>query len=71
MESYDWTGKTVIPFCTSAGDVMTGRESDIPRFAKGAKLKDGMGLEGKRVQEQPDTVRSKVEKWLESLGYKK
>ena len=71
MESYDWTGKTVIPFCTSAGDVLTGRESDIPRFAKGATLKEGLGLEGKRVQEQPDTVRPKVESWLESLGYKK
>ena len=71
MESYDWTGKTVVPFCTSAGDVLTGRESDIPRFAKGATLKEGLGLEGKRVQEQPDTVRPQVDKWLESLGYKK
>lgn len=69
LESYDWTGKTVIPFCTSAGDVMTGRERDIPRFAKGATLKDGLGLEGKRVQEQPDKVRPQVDKWLESLGY--
>lgn len=71
MESYDWTGKTVIPFCTSAGDVLTGRESDIPRYAKGATLKEGLGLEGKRVQEKPDTVRPQVENWLESLGYKK
>ena len=71
MESYDWTGKTVIPFCTSAGDVLTGRESDIPRYAKGATLKEGLGLEGKRVQEKPDTVRPQVEKWLEGLGYKK
>ena len=23
LESYDWNGKTVIPFCTSAGDVLT------------------------------------------------
>lgn len=71
MESYDWTGKNVIPFCTSAGDVLTGRESDIPKFAKGATLKEGLGLEGKRVQEQPDAVRPQVEKWLAALGYKK
>lgn len=71
MESYDWTGKTVIPFCTSAGDVLTGRENDIPRYAKGAVLKEGLGVEGKRVQQQPDTVRPQVDKWLEGLGYKK
>lgn len=71
MESYDWTGKTIIPFCTSAVDVMTGRESDIPEFAKGATVKEGLGLEGNRVQEQPDAVRPQVEKWLASLGYKK
>lgn len=71
MESYDWTGKTIIPFCTSAGNVMTGRESDIPEFAKGAAVKEGLGLEGKRVQEQPDAVRPQVEAWLASLGYKK
>ncbi len=71
MESYDWTGKAIIPFCTSAGNVMTGRESDIPEFAKGAAVKEGLGLEGKRVQEQPDAVRPQVEAWLASLGYKK
>ena len=43
----------------------------IPRYAKGAVLKEGLGLEGKRVQEKPDTVRPQVEKWLESLGYNK
>ena len=69
MESYDWTGKTVIPFCTSAGDVLTGRESDIPQFAKGATLKEGLGLEGKRVQERPESAKPEVEKWLKDLGY--
>ena len=40
LESYDWQGKTVIPFCTSAGDNMTGLEDRvIPRYAKGAKIK--------------------------------
>ena len=27
LESYDFNGKTIIPFCTSAGEAMTGKES--------------------------------------------
>ena len=71
LESYDWNGKTIIPFCTSAGDVLTGKESDIPKFAKGATLRDGIGIRGKRAQETPERVRPEVEKWLTGLGLMK
>ncbi len=71
IESYDWRGKTVIPFCTSAGDVLTGKESDFPKYGKGMILKDGLGLEGKRVQENPDSAKADVIMWLDDLGYLK
>lgn len=71
LESYDWQGKTVIPFCTSAGDNMTGLEDrGIPRYAKGAKIKgEGLGLRGKSVQDNPEAARMKVRAWLKKLGY--
>lgn len=69
LESYDWNGKTIVPFVTSAGDVLTGKERDIPNYAKGAKILDGIGFEGKRVQENPDSVRPEVERWLTRLGF--
>lgn len=71
LESYDWQGKTVIPFCTSAGDNMTGLEDrGIPRYAKGAKIKgEGLGLRGKSVQDNPEAARTKVRAWLKKLGY--
>ena len=70
MESYDWQGKTVIPFCTSAGDVMTGLEDRvIPRYARGAQVKlPGLGLSGKRVQQDTERVRPQVKEWLNELG---
>lgn len=71
MESYDWQGKTVIPFCTSAGDVLTGKEDRIPKYAKGASLREGLGLRGKRVQENPDSVRPEIMAWLKKLGFEK
>ncbi|VBB08632.1 flavodoxin/nitric oxide synthase [Lucifera butyrica] len=71
MESYDFKGKTIIPFCTSAGDVLTGKESSIPNYAKGAKILPGLGIEGKRAQEKPDSVRPEVQQWLAKLGFAK
>ena len=72
MESYDFQGKTIIPFCTSAGDVLTGHESSIiPEHAKGAKVLDGLGIEGKRAQQNPESVKPEVQKWLAKLGFVK
>jgi flavodoxin len=69
MESYDFNGKSIVPFCTSAGDVLTGKESSIPNYAKGAKVLQGLGIEGKRAQENPDSVSPQVKQWLEKLGF--
>ena len=72
MESYDFQGKTIIPFCTSAGDVLTGKESRvIPEHAKGAKVLEGLGIEGKRAQQNPESVKPEVQKWLAKLGFVK
>ena len=71
MESYDFNGKTIIPFCTSAGDVLTGKENNIPKYAKGATVLQGLGIEGKRAQEKPDSVRPQVQEWLTKLGFTK
>ena len=64
LESYDFNGKTIIPFCTSAGDYMPGKEVNIPKFAKGAAIRNGLGMVGKRCQDDPEGVRQAVKKWL-------
>jgi len=57
--------------CTSAGDGLTGKESSIPNYAKGTKVLPGLGIEGKRAQENPDSVRPQVQQWLARLGFAK
>ena len=69
LESHDFTGKVIIPFCTSAGDVLTGQESTFPQHAKGAVMAKGFGVEGKRAQQQPETVSPQVRQWLKELGF--
>lgn len=69
MESYDFKGKTIIPFATAAGDNLTGKERNIPQHAKGTKVLAGLGIEGKRAQENPQSVEPEVKAWLKGLGF--
>ena len=72
LENNDFNGKTIIPFCTSAGSYMTGRESRIADHAKGAKVLDkGLGLPGRLSQENPAAVKTEVSNWLKEIGYVK
>lgn len=69
LENQDFNGKTIIPFCTSAGEGMTGKENALPEIAKGCVVREGIGIKGKTCQENPDAVREKVNAWLAGLGY--
>ena len=69
LESYDFTGKTIIPFCTGSGNALSGMEEDIPRFAKGAQIRKGFGIQGKFVHNSPEQAKLQVANWLVSLGY--
>ena len=69
FEQHDFNGKTIIPFCTSAGDYMTGKESQIPEIAKGSTVLEGLGLKGKECQDNPASVQEKVNAWLTGLGH--
>ena len=69
LENQDFSGKTIIPFCTSGGEYMTGHEGEIPSIARGSKVRKGIGIRGKDCQNKPDAVREKVNAWLAGLGY--
>lgn len=63
LESYDFSGKTIIPFCTSSSEHFIGKE-EIQQYAKGATVLDGLGIEGKRCQDDPASVKRDVDNWL-------
>lgn len=67
LESYDFNGKKIIPFCTSANDHFLGKE-DIEKTAKGATVLEGLGIRGKRCQDNPDSVKADVTDWLKKIN---
>lgn len=68
LESYNFTGKTVIPFCTHGGSGLSGTESEIAKICDGATMKSGFAIEGKTAQDDQDKARSNVEEWLKEGG---
>lgn len=58
LDSYDMSGKTIMPFCTSGGTGITTSVSDIRDICTDSEVTDG--LKGSASTGQAD-----IEKWLE------
>jgi len=61
LESYDFSGKTVVPFATSGGSGMGKTNTGLAPSCQGASLLDGKMLNG--MQSQAD-----LKAWVESLN---
>lgn len=65
LESYDFSGKTVIPFCTHAGSGNAGTQSKIQSAVPNADVKEVLAVKGTDAQNNQDSVRSQVIDWLQ------
>ena len=52
MESYDFAGKTVIPFATSGGSGLGDSAANMQKLAKGAKVVNGKRFSGNASSEE-------------------
>ena len=56
LEAFDWTGKTIHPFCTHEGSGLSGTERNIARTCKGARVTEGLAIYGSRVDRSEETI---------------
>ena len=68
LESYDLSGKTIVPFCTHGGSGLSRTESTIADIT-GGTMKDGLAIPGVTAQNDRDAARSKVAEWLKDGGF--
>lgn len=61
LEAYDFTGKTIHPFCTHEGSGLAGTVRDIQKAAKGALVTKGLSIHGSQV----DGAKPALEKWVQ------
>ena len=64
LESHDFSGKTIIPFCPHEGSGMGRSESDIRRARPGAKVLGGLAIRGVIVHGAEPGIR----RWIEATG---
>lgn len=64
LEEYDFSGKTIIPFCTHGGSALGRSESDIAELVPDAELLKGLAVSGSRA----DSAEADVQAWIEGLN---
>lgn len=64
LESYDFSGKTIIPFCTHEGSGMGHSENDNIKLCPGAKVEKGLPIRGSSVK----GAEKEVSKWIQKVG---
>lgn len=70
MESYDFTGKTVIPFNTHEGSGQAGTQKTIESKLDGAAVLKGFAMQGSEAQGlKCDGTYESVRNWLDSLEF--
>ena len=64
LESFDFSGKTILPLCTNEGSGMGGSERDIKKACPGAEVKRGLSVTGSEAA----NAAGRVKKWLAANG---
>ncbi len=67
LESYDFSGKTVIPFCTHAGSGLSGTVQTLRNKLSEATVLDGLAIPGTTAQNDQITAKQAVLDWLSGL----
>ena len=69
LESHDFFGKTILPFCTHEGSALGNSESDIAELIPDAELLKGLAVRGQTAQNRQDEAREAVTDWLREGGF--
>lgn len=70
IESYDFSGKTVIPFCTHAGSGLSKTVQTLKDKLSDATVLDGLAIAGTTAQNNQNEAKESVLSWLDKLGIK-
>ena len=64
LESFDFSGKTILPLCTNEGSGMGSSEREIKKTCPGAEVKKGLPITGSAAANSKNSV----ERWLKANG---
>ncbi len=71
LQSYDFSGKTIIPFCTHGGSGLAGMDRTIGELCPDSTIGEGLAIRGSTAQNDRNSTQESVTKWLSDNGYNK
>lgn len=70
LESYDFSGKKIIPFCTHGGSGLSSTDQQISLVCPNSKILHGFEMRGVTVRNDSAQAEKKVSEWLEKIEVK-
>lgn len=64
LESYDFSGKVILPFCTHEGSALSTSIEDIKKVIPNAIVKEGLAIRGSKVNESDQLISTWLNKAL-------
>lgn len=64
FDTYDFSGKTIVPFCTSGGSSLSGTPDTIAEFEPEATILDGIQIGSSAAHD----AEGELSKWLAEIG---
>lgn len=68
LESYDFSGKTIIPFATHEGSGIGNTPQNITNECNGVKVLEGLAIRGNQAQNEQDKTNKEVVEWLKQIN---
>ena len=69
LESYDFNGKNIVPFCTHEGSGLSGTQIKVQNTAKGANLLNGFAIYGHTAQKSKEEAGKQISQWLGTISF--
>lgn len=69
LENYDFSGKTIVPFCTHEGSGLSSTKESIAAICPDAEILDGLAIRGSVAQNSQDEANEAVTEWLRQMGF--
>ncbi|MBR2179241.1 MAG: flavodoxin [Selenomonadaceae bacterium] len=67
LESYDFSGKKIVPFCTHGGSGLSSTDQAITLACPNSKILQGFAIRGAVAQNKTNEAKATVQKWLSSI----
>ena len=68
LESYDFSGKNIIPFCTHGGSGLSSTDQTITLTCPDSKILQGFEIRGTIARNDSKQTSNKIDQWLKNLN---